>query len=121
MGLYGSGVIVINPPWGLAESLREALPWLVDALKEDKGAGHSIVFEERGDRSGEESGNAPEKGIQGRNLSGSGTKPEAGRDRESAAWKESGRKGRDSFDAPEGRWGVGEGTSTRGGVSESNR
>lgn len=31
--LVGSSVFLINPPFGLADALREALPWLADRLK----------------------------------------------------------------------------------------
>ena len=31
-GLYGSGVIVINPPWQLDDQLREAMRWLDPVL-----------------------------------------------------------------------------------------
>ncbi len=31
-GMTGSGIVVINPPHTLADALREALPWLRDAL-----------------------------------------------------------------------------------------
>ena len=32
VGLHGSGMFIVNPPWTLAERLREAMPWLVDVL-----------------------------------------------------------------------------------------
>jgi 23S rRNA (adenine2030-N6)-methyltransferase len=38
LGLRSSGMFVINPPWTLAPSLRQVMPWLVDALKQDSGA-----------------------------------------------------------------------------------
>lgn len=31
-GMYGSGLIIIQPPWTLAEELAEILPWLATAL-----------------------------------------------------------------------------------------
>lgn len=34
MGLIGSGVYIINPPWVLAAELTAALPWLADKLGE---------------------------------------------------------------------------------------
>lgn len=37
-GLRSSGMFVINPPWTLAPLLRNVMPWLVDALKQDNGA-----------------------------------------------------------------------------------
>lgn len=37
-GLYGSGLILFNPPWTLPERLRAALPWLVERLAQEDGA-----------------------------------------------------------------------------------
>jgi 23S rRNA (adenine2030-N6)-methyltransferase len=37
-GMTGSGMIVINPPWGLFEKMSKLLPQLVVALGVDKGA-----------------------------------------------------------------------------------
>ncbi len=39
LGLQGSGVLVINPPYGLKESLQEALPFLAKVLGQDSRAG----------------------------------------------------------------------------------
>ncbi len=41
-GMPGSGMFVINPPWTLEKTLRETMPWLVDALAEDGGAGFTL-------------------------------------------------------------------------------
>lgn len=41
-GMHGSGLFIVNPPWTLADSLREVLPCLKDVLGQDKGAGFSI-------------------------------------------------------------------------------
>lgn len=41
-GLYGSGLFVINPPWQLAQQLRELLPFLVRTLGVDDGAGFRL-------------------------------------------------------------------------------
>jgi 23S rRNA (adenine2030-N6)-methyltransferase len=38
----GSGMFVINPPWTLEQTLRETMPWLAQALREDDGAGFSL-------------------------------------------------------------------------------
>ncbi|MCO5100212.1 MAG: 23S rRNA (adenine(2030)-N(6))-methyltransferase RlmJ [Burkholderiaceae bacterium] len=38
-GLHGSGVFVVNPPFGLEASMRASLPYLVDALALDSSAG----------------------------------------------------------------------------------
>jgi len=31
-GLYGSGMIIVQPPWGLSEEAQAALPWLAETL-----------------------------------------------------------------------------------------
>ncbi len=42
-GLYGSGMLVTNPPWKLDEEISEVLPWLGRALAANSG-GHSELF-----------------------------------------------------------------------------
>lgn len=42
LGLHGSGMFVVNPPWTLEASLRESLPWLVQVLRQDDGARQSL-------------------------------------------------------------------------------
>ena len=42
-GLHGSGMFVVNPPWTLHDSLAEALPWLVEKLRQDERAGHTLT------------------------------------------------------------------------------
>jgi 23S rRNA (adenine2030-N6)-methyltransferase len=37
-GLHGSGMFIVNPPWTLADTLRETMPWLNDALAQDHEA-----------------------------------------------------------------------------------
>ena len=37
-GMYGSGVFVLNPPWTLADQLKQLLPLLRDRLGEGEGA-----------------------------------------------------------------------------------
>ncbi|MDX9994426.1 MAG: 23S rRNA (adenine(2030)-N(6))-methyltransferase RlmJ [Rhodocyclaceae bacterium] len=37
MGMHGSGVFLVNPPWTLAGELKETLPWLADVLKVGPG------------------------------------------------------------------------------------
>lgn len=34
-GMNGSGMVVINPPWGLRDTMTSALPWLADNLGEE--------------------------------------------------------------------------------------
>lgn len=44
LGMHGSGLFLINPPWTLTAELRETLPWLVETLKvdTDETAGFSL-------------------------------------------------------------------------------
>ncbi|MGB4345114.1 MAG: 23S rRNA (adenine(2030)-N(6))-methyltransferase RlmJ [Burkholderiaceae bacterium] len=42
MGLHSSGMLVINPPWTLEATLKETMPWLVEALKRDEGAHYTL-------------------------------------------------------------------------------
>lgn len=44
-GMHGSGIFIINPPWTLSGTLQETLPYLVDHLGVDSGAGYSLEFE----------------------------------------------------------------------------
>lgn len=43
-GMYGSGMIVLNPPWKLDEQLGELLPRLTIALAQDKAADWSLSW-----------------------------------------------------------------------------
>jgi 23S rRNA (adenine2030-N6)-methyltransferase len=40
--LSGAGVVIVNPPYGVAEHLRMALPWLCEVLRQGDGAGWRI-------------------------------------------------------------------------------
>ncbi|MEY2843774.1 MAG: hypothetical protein RI920_1811 [Pseudomonadota bacterium] len=42
LGLYGSGMFIINPPWTLYDRMAEALPWLVETLGEDEHAAYTL-------------------------------------------------------------------------------
>lgn len=42
LGLMGSHLAIINPPFGLEASLRETLPWLVKQLGQDKTASFEL-------------------------------------------------------------------------------
>lgn len=43
LGMHGSGMFVVNPPWTLAASLRDILPWLTTTLTQEKvGAGGTV-------------------------------------------------------------------------------
>lgn len=46
-GMYGSGMFIINPPWKLAETLRECLPYLARTLG-DAGSGSFTLTESGG-------------------------------------------------------------------------
>lgn len=41
-GMYGSGVLVINPPWTLYKQLEQALPVMVKLLSQQAGAGYHL-------------------------------------------------------------------------------
>lgn len=41
-GLYGSGMFILNPPYTLAGTMKEALPYLVDALGQDETARFTV-------------------------------------------------------------------------------
>ena len=38
LGLHGSGMFIVNPPWKFAEQMRGIMPWLTRALAQDAGA-----------------------------------------------------------------------------------
>ncbi len=42
MGLFGSGMFVINPPWTLYDQLAQALPWLVETIGQDEHAAYTL-------------------------------------------------------------------------------
>ena len=42
LGLHGSGMFVINPPWTLQPALEASLPWLARVLAQDAAAGFSL-------------------------------------------------------------------------------
>jgi 23S rRNA (adenine2030-N6)-methyltransferase len=46
-GLFGSGMFILNPPYTMAKTLKETMPWLVQALGQDKAAQFKV--EHRGD------------------------------------------------------------------------
>jgi 23S rRNA (adenine2030-N6)-methyltransferase len=43
MGMHGSGVFLINPPWTLAATMQETLPWLAEVLAIDKVGARGTV------------------------------------------------------------------------------
>jgi 23S rRNA (adenine2030-N6)-methyltransferase len=43
IGMHGSGMFIVNPPWTLGDKLRATLPWLADTLAIEKvGAGWTV-------------------------------------------------------------------------------
>jgi 23S rRNA (adenine2030-N6)-methyltransferase len=44
-GMHGSGMFILNPPWTLANTLRETMPYLVKVLGQNKGA--KYILEEK--------------------------------------------------------------------------
>ncbi|MQX37041.1 23S rRNA (adenine(2030)-N(6))-methyltransferase RlmJ [Roseospira navarrensis] len=48
-GMAGCGLILVNPPWRLDETLRDALPWLAARLEVEPGAGRWQVDWLRGE------------------------------------------------------------------------
>ncbi|MDB5799778.1 MAG: rRNA ((2030)-N(6))-methyltransferase RlmJ [Rhodocyclales bacterium] len=41
-GMHGSGMFIINPPWTLAATLKEVMPWLTTTLAEDDSASFTL-------------------------------------------------------------------------------
>ena len=41
-GMHGSGMFIVNPPWTLHATLAAVMPYLVDALGLDPGAGYTL-------------------------------------------------------------------------------
>jgi 23S rRNA (adenine2030-N6)-methyltransferase len=41
-GMTGTGMIVINPPWKLAQQMKEVLPWLLKHLSQDNNANYKV-------------------------------------------------------------------------------
>lgn len=45
IGMHGSGMFIINPPWTLHKMLQEVMPYLVTTLGQDEGAGFILEQE----------------------------------------------------------------------------
>jgi 23S rRNA (adenine2030-N6)-methyltransferase len=45
LGLHGSGMFILNPPWLLPKALALAMPYLAKALGQDAGAAYSLESE----------------------------------------------------------------------------
>ena len=41
-GMHGSGLFIVNPPWTLPDTLKEAMPQLVKKLKQDEYANYAM-------------------------------------------------------------------------------
>jgi 23S rRNA (adenine2030-N6)-methyltransferase len=41
-GMHGSGLFIVNPPWILADTLRQAMPVLVERLAQDDAASYAL-------------------------------------------------------------------------------
>lgn len=50
LGMHGSGVFLINPPWTLAAELQTTMPWLAGVLGQDATANSSVETPQSGDR-----------------------------------------------------------------------
>ena len=46
VGMRGSGLFIINPPWGLQEILQNVMPYLVEVLRQDEHAGFILENQE---------------------------------------------------------------------------
>ncbi|MBX6318570.1 23S rRNA (adenine(2030)-N(6))-methyltransferase RlmJ [Pigmentiphaga sp.] len=46
LGLHGSGMFVVNPPWVLASALKETMPWLTSVLAQDESAAFTLESRE---------------------------------------------------------------------------
>lgn len=42
LGMHGSGLVILNPPWTLAKTLESTLPWLTEKLGQDSHARFQI-------------------------------------------------------------------------------
>ncbi|QSI75749.1 23S rRNA (adenine(2030)-N(6))-methyltransferase RlmJ [Niveibacterium microcysteis] len=42
LGMHGSGLVVLNPPWTLADTLKQTMPWLVGKLAQDTHARYQL-------------------------------------------------------------------------------
>lgn len=43
-GMYGSGMVIMNPPWNLEQQLNEGLPFLVEKMGMTENAGFSVEY-----------------------------------------------------------------------------
>jgi 23S rRNA (adenine2030-N6)-methyltransferase len=45
-GMHGSGMFILNPPWTLHDELKQVMPYLVQVLGQDDGAGFELEYQE---------------------------------------------------------------------------
>ena len=38
MGMHGSGMFIVNPPWKFTQAMRDIMPWLTKTLAQDASA-----------------------------------------------------------------------------------
>jgi 23S rRNA (adenine2030-N6)-methyltransferase len=43
--MHGSGLFIVNPPWTLPPVLKKVMPYLVQVLGLDEGAGYQLESE----------------------------------------------------------------------------
>ncbi|MFC4299463.1 23S rRNA (adenine(2030)-N(6))-methyltransferase RlmJ [Castellaniella hirudinis] len=80
LGLHGSGMFIVNPPWTLHEELRAALPWLTKTLAQDEHARHTLTSSAQSAVSAGASAASPVKAApQSRRPADGRTAPRAGR------------------------------------------
>ncbi len=46
LGLHGSGMFIVNPPWKFSEQMREIMPWLTGVLAQDAPASFRLDVRE---------------------------------------------------------------------------
>jgi 23S rRNA (adenine2030-N6)-methyltransferase len=81
LGLMGSHVIVLNPPYGLEQACREAMPWLVKQLGQDASADFELLTEAKPFVPAASAKNAPGRPSPTRRPRSQVTPPSKGRSR----------------------------------------
>lgn len=46
IGMQGSGMFILNPPWTLEKTLKDVMPYLVEVLGQDREAGYTLEYRE---------------------------------------------------------------------------
>lgn len=47
IGMQGSGMFILNPPWTLEKTLKQVMPYLVEVLGQDLEAGYTLEYREQ--------------------------------------------------------------------------